>query len=111
MTGRKPKNGKRGWRYRFGENDEVLLPLIDAERARLRDMARRLESPIATPAMRESGEAMLEQMAQLLAKARAAKIGSDTGTQKRAATGNYKAALVKKALGAGADPLQFVSER
>jgi len=55
-----------------GGGSEVLL-LIDSERARLRQMAAALASE--NDALREYGEARLEELATRLAKERAADVG------------------------------------
>ena len=102
---------KGGWRYRFADDVEVDLPLVESEKAILRDMARRLESPASTPEMKESGEEILNQLAELLAAARAAKIGSKVGTLKRLEAGDHKAALVAERIAKGGDPLELTSER
>ncbi len=105
------KRRRPAWRYEFQDGDVVDLSLVESEKARLRDMARRLEHPASTPDLRESGETMLNEIAQLLAKARAAKIGSDIGTAIRLKAGAHKAARVRRAITEGTDPLTVTSER
>lgn len=87
------------------------LSLVEAEKARLRAMARMLEHPASTPEMQERGEALLEDLARLLAEARTAKIGSAIGTKKRREAGERKATAVERAIAAGADPLTVTSDR
>jgi hypothetical protein len=99
------------WRYQFPDGTAEPLTFVEAERARLRTMARMLQHPAASAEMRERGEALLEELAQLLAAARAAKIGSDIGTLKRRAAGDRKAELVTERISRGADPLDITSER
>ncbi len=104
------KRAKPRWRYQFGR-EHVDLPIVESEKARLRDMARRLEHPASTPEMRESGEVMLDELAMLLARARAAKIGSDVGTAKRLEAGERTARAVKQAIAKGSDPLNLTTDR
>lgn len=113
MSTKKPKPPRYHLRYMFvstkngSASEHVTLSLVEAEKARLRDMARRLEHPAATAQMRESGEVMLTDIAQLLAQARTMQIGSAVGERLRRAAGDRKAAQILK----HADPLKIASER
>ena len=91
------------------QNTYEELSLLESEKARLREMAFLLSSDRTD--LRERGEEKLGALAQLLAAARSAKIGSAIGTQKRRDTGQRKARIVEAAAHKGIDPVTLISER